>query len=308
MVPYSVAMAVTLQQLEVFRSVARNLSFSVAAKELYTSQPHVSNQIRKLEEHYRVPLFVRSRPGISLTEAGAALYERINSVLDQIDETERVVEQFRGLRRGSVTIAATASAGSHLLPRALAKFHDAHPDVVVRMDVSNTEDVLGRVLRDEADLAITPRPPDTTDLVSVQLYSEDLVVISPAGLGLPEEISQDLFASLPLVVREEGSLTLTVMDELLAEREVEYVAHLGGTTAVNEAVAAGLGVSLVPEHSTRSWVHSGAVRISRLAGTTLRHHFHVVHSAQRYLTPAAKAAIGHLQSWVHSEGATDHPT
>ena len=53
-------MAVTLQQLEIFRAVAQNLSFSVAARQVYTSQPHVSNQIRKLEEHYRVPLFVRS--------------------------------------------------------------------------------------------------------------------------------------------------------------------------------------------------------------------------------------------------------
>lgn len=298
-------MAVTLQQLEVFRSVARNLSFSVAAKELYTSQPHVSNQIRKLEEHYRVPLFVRSRPGISLTEAGAALHERINAVLDQIDEAERVVEQFRGLHRGSVTIAATASTGSHLLPRALANFHDVHPDIVVRMDVSNTEDVLGRVLRDEADLAITPRPPVDADLVSVLLYSEDLVVISPADLALPDDISRDLFASLPLVVREEGSLTLAVMDELLVDRDVDYIAHLGGTTAVNEAVAAGLGVSLVPEHSSRSWVNSNAVRISRLSDASPRHHFHLVHSSQRYLTPAAKAVIGHLQSWVSDEGITE---
>src|SRR5699024_2634269 len=111
---YGGAMAVTLQQLEIFRAVAQNLSFSVAARQVYTSQPHVSNQIRKLEEHYRVPLFVRSRPGISLTEAGAALYERITAILDDIDEAEQGIQQFRGLRRGSVTVAATASAGNHL--------------------------------------------------------------------------------------------------------------------------------------------------------------------------------------------------
>lgn len=78
-------MAVSLQQLEMFRAVARNLSFSVAAREAYTSQPHVSNQIRKLEQHYGIALFVRSRPGITLTEAGAALYERIDKILADLE-------------------------------------------------------------------------------------------------------------------------------------------------------------------------------------------------------------------------------
>lgn len=67
---HSGGVTASLQQLQFFRAVARNLSFSQAAAELYTSQPYVSNQIRKLEDHFGVPLFVRSHPQISLTEAG----------------------------------------------------------------------------------------------------------------------------------------------------------------------------------------------------------------------------------------------
>lgn len=291
-------MAVTLQQLEIFRAVARNLSFSLAAKEVYTSQPHVSNQIRKLEEHYRVPLFVRSRPGVSLTEAGAALYERITAILDDITEAEQVIQQFRGLQRGSVTVAATASAGNHVLPGLLAGFHDEHPEIVVRLNVSNTEDVAALVERDEAELAITPRRPNSAELESEPFYTEDLVVLAPSSLELPDVIDVDAFAGLPLIAREEGSLTLSIMNELLTEHTVEYVSQLGGTTAVNEAVASGLGVSLVPVRSARPWLRAGAVTISRLADEQPQHQFHLVHSTQRYITPATKALTHHLHTWA----------
>ncbi len=290
-------MAVTLQQLEIFRAVARNLSFSVAAREVYTSQPHVSNQIRKLEEHYRVPLFVRSRPGVTLTEAGAALYERISAILTDIEDAERVVEQFRGLRRGSVTVAATASIGSHVLPGVLADFRRQHPEIVVRLHVSNTEEVLAMIERDDAEIAITPARPMGRDLESQKLCAEELVVISPPHLKLPPHITLDVLAAQQLVVREDGSLTLGLMNELLADRDLDYAAHLSGTTAVNEAVAAGMGVALVPGSSTRPWEQAGAVCVSRLSDASPSHQFFLVHFAHRYITPATRALMRHLRSW-----------
>ncbi|MFC7620855.1 LysR family transcriptional regulator [Microlunatus sp. GCM10028923] len=295
-------MAVTLQQLEIFRAVARNLSFSVAAKEVYTSQPHVSNQIRKLEEHYRVPLFIRSRPGIALTEAGLALYERINIILSDIEEAEQVIQQFRGLQRGTVRLAATASAGNHVIPGIVADFQRRHPDIVVMMQVSNTEDVLGRVDRDEAELAITPRPPEWGELESESLYIEDLVVLFPSSMTLPDPLTVEQFATLPQVAREEGSLTWEIMRELLEDHDPRVVAQLGGTTAVNEAVAAGLGVSLVPETTAKAWLDAGSVQVRALQDAHPVHHFYLVHSPQRYVTPATRALIEHLRSWAAEGG------
>jgi len=294
-------MAVTLPQLEIFRAVARNLSFSVAARELYTSQPHVSNQIRRLEEHYRVPLFVRSRPGVALTEAGAALYERITVILDDIDEAERVVEQFRGLRRGTVSVAATASVGNHVLPGIIAGFRRGHPEIVVHLHVSNTEEALAFVEGDEAELAVVPARPEGRDLEWEPLCDEDLIVLSPRELELPAVITLDRFATLPLIAREEGSLTLGLMNELLAERDVSYVAHLAGTTAINEAVAAGLGASLVPEWSSRPWIGGGEVRVSRLDQLQPRHAFSLVHFSRRYVTPATRALLGALREWREAQ-------
>lgn len=301
-------MPVTFQQLEIFRAVARHLSFSVAAQEIYTSQPHVSNQIRKLEEHYRVPLFIRSHPGITLTEAGVALYERVSRILDDLDEAEQIVQEFRGLHRGTVKLAATESAGNHVVPGLAAAFRQSYPEIVVRMRVGNTEDVLTWLENDEAELGICPRRPESRFLTSEPFYEEPLVVIHPADMGLQDPLPVRDFATLPLVIREDGSLTQTKTFELLAGAPVRMVAQLGGPAAVNEAVAAGLGVSLVPERSAQAWVEAGSVGTVRLADADPRHTFFLVFSQQRYVTPATRALIDHLRAAASHQGRVDRNT
>ena len=289
-------MNITLQQLEFFRAVARNMSFSNAARELYTSQPYVSNQIRRLEEQFGVPLFIRAHPRISLTDTGAAMFERIEQILADVEQLEELVQEFQGLRRGTVKIAATASAGNHVMPELIARFQFSHPDVVVNLRVGNTDEVLELLDRREIEIGVLPRNPDISNMRSDQFYREALIVIHPADMELPDPIGVEELSTLPKVVREAGSLTRARMHELLDEYPTghAFVAQLSGTTAVNEAVAAGLGVSLVPERSAKAWLDSGAVHQCAVADVDLYHDFNIFYSEQRYLTPAAQALVDHL--------------
>lgn len=289
--------SVTFQQFEFFRAVARNLSFSSAARDLYTSQPYVSNQIRRLEDHYGVPLFVRSHPKIALTEAGKALYERIERILDDVGDLEQLVQQFHGLNRGTIELAATASAGNHVLPSLIASFHQEYPEIIVQARVGNTEDVLEWLDLDDAEIGISPLRPATKHLTSEPFYRERLVVLYPAMMDLPDPLPVAQLAELPKVVREDGSLTLSKMQELLADHPsgTSYVAQVSGTTAINEAVAAGLGVSLVPERSAKAWLEAGSVGKCSVENAKLYHDFYVIYSQQRYMTPAARGFIEHLR-------------
>lgn len=290
-------MGVTLQQLEFFRAVARNLSFSNAARELYTSQPYVSNQIRKLEDHYGVPLFVRSHPKIALTEAGQALCSRIENVLDELDDLEQLALQFQGLHRGTIQLAATASAGNHVLPELISGFNLKSPEIVVQTRVGNTEDVLDWLGIDEVEIGVSPRKPASGNLTAEPFYRERLIVICPSAMDLPEPLPVEQLAELPKVGREDGSLTLEKMRELLGDLPsgTDFIARFGGTTAVNEAVASGLGVSLVPERSAKAWLEAGSIQMRTLQDVQLHHSFFLLYPQQRYLTPAARALIEHLR-------------
>jgi LysR family transcriptional regulator, low CO2-responsive transcriptional regulator len=302
--------SITIQRLLFYRAVARNRSFSNAAKELYTSQPYVSNQIRKLEEHFRVPLFVRTYPQITLTEAGEALYERVDQLLNDVDALEEVVQQFQGLQRGTIQLGATASAGNHVVPELIASFNRAHPDIVIQVRVGNTGEVMEWLDLDDVEIGISPRTPESTQLSAEPFYREALIVIAPAAMELPEPLTIADFATLPKIAREDGSLTLERMQEVLADHPggMDFVAQFGGTTAVNEAVAAGLGVSLVPERSAKAWLDAGSVRSHTLAGTDLYHGFYLLYSKQHYITPAARALVEHLRrNRTVAGGSEFHP-
>lgn len=293
-------MSPSLQQFQLFCAVARNLSFSQAAREMYTSQPHVSNQISRLENHYKIPLFIRSQPRIALTDAGRELHRRVEAILDDIDQVEQLARQFQGLRRGLVRVGATASAGNHLMPRLVSTFNRAHPEIVVSLRVGNTDDVFSWLWGDEVELTVSPLLPGSTNLHSEKLYEEPLVVICPANMELPEPLSVQRMRNLPMVAREDGSATLRRMWELLGldDDHDGIVARLTGTTAVNEAVAAGLGVSLVPEYSAGPWLRSGVVRRHTVNGVSARHDFHLSRRRGHDFTPAVHAFVAHMRDAV----------
>src|SRR5512142_2542521 len=111
-----------LNQLRYFESVSRHLHFTRAAEELNVAQPSVSQQIRKLEAELGVPLFHRMKRRIALTEAGAAFLPRVHSVLQQLDVARAEVHELSGMRTGTLSVGATPSVGTHLVPAAIADF------------------------------------------------------------------------------------------------------------------------------------------------------------------------------------------
>ncbi|GAA3130582.1 DNA-binding transcriptional LysR family regulator [Kribbella aluminosa] len=288
-------MAVTLQRLEVFCAVARSLSFSSAARELYTSQPHVSNQIRRLEEHYKVELFVRARQGIRLTDAGLALFEQVDRILSDLQDAEQVLVDFRSARRGVVRLAATTSIGSHVLPGIVAGFRREHPGISVSLLIGNTEQVQSMIDDGQVDVAVTPLSAGVRPLGGEPFRSYDLVVVARAGTDLPDPIPVAELAAQPLVARENGSRTLELMRDLLAGHPTTVVAQLTGPVAVIEAVCAGAGVSVVSSSAAQMWAAAGLVSILRIADRTPMHHYHLVYPPRRTFPAAARELITYLR-------------
>ena len=120
----------TLRQLKVFASVARHLSFARAAEELHLTQPAVSGQIRKLEEHAGVALFEQLGKKTHLTAAGADLLGIVRSIIEQFEVAEHAMTQHKGVSGGRLNVAAI-SAGDYFLPRLLVEFIGRHQGVTL---------------------------------------------------------------------------------------------------------------------------------------------------------------------------------
>src|SRR5579864_2812451 len=139
--PWSNTPDFTVHQLTVFRTVAHHLSYTKAAEALYLSQPAVSQQIRTLEQLLGLHLFERLGRGIVLTPVGQEFLKHTERLLTLLAGTAPVVEEIHALERGSVSIGASTSAGTYVVPPLLGAFHARYPGLHVTLVVANRRSI-----------------------------------------------------------------------------------------------------------------------------------------------------------------------
>ena len=167
----------TLRQLKVFEAVARHLSFSRAAEALHLTQPAVSTQIKKLEDHAGLALFEQFGKKIYLTQAGGELLDISRGIIAQFELAESAMTQFKGVAGGKLNVAVI-SAGDYFFPRLLVEFIGRHQGVVLNFTVHNREELLERLEHNATDLAVMARPPESGDMVAEPFAPHPYVVIA----------------------------------------------------------------------------------------------------------------------------------
>ena len=204
----------TLRQLKVFEAVARLLSFSRAAEELHLTQPAVSTQVRKLEDHAGNTLFEQFGKKVYLTAAGTELLQLSRAIIQQFEAAENAMLQFKGISGGKLNVGVI-SAGDYFFPRLLVEFAGRHRGVTLNFTVHNREGLLTHIAENLTDLAIMVRPPTDLDTLNQPFAPHPYVIIAAPthplvgvkGVPLKRLIRE------PFVVRERASDTWHSMEE-----------------------------------------------------------------------------------------------
>lgn len=137
-----------LAAVRVFEAAARHENFTQAAAELSMTQAAVSYQVKMLEERLGVALFIRHRRRVTLSEAGSRIAPLITDAFDRIDDAFGMA---RAAGSGSLTISCSSTFGTNWLAPRIGGFQIAHPEMAVRIEISET---LVDFARDEVDVAI----------------------------------------------------------------------------------------------------------------------------------------------------------
>ncbi len=165
-----------------------------------------------------MPLFERTGRILKLTEAGRELLSYSDRIFALLDETQLVMEELSGARRGTVKVAASTTAGIYVVPAALGAFHRQNPDLKLTLDVVNRFSVQERLLHDEVDMAVMGLIEDAHDLDSGGIRAErigrDRAAEPPHGQ--PHSIPLEELANETLLLREAGSGTRTDIERLFA--------------------------------------------------------------------------------------------
>jgi DNA-binding transcriptional LysR family regulator len=282
----------TLRQLKVFESVARHLSFSRAAEELHLTQPAVSTQVRKLEEHAGLPLFEQLGKKIHLTPAGAQMLQSSRAIIQQFREAEEAMTQYKGVSGGQLNVTVI-SAGDYFFPRLLVEFARRHSGVNLNFGVCNREELLGQLADNLTDLAIMVRPPVDADTLAEPFAPHPYVVVASADhpLAGKRRIPVARLAGEPFIVREKGSDTWNSMQEAFGAQlaRLHLAMEIKSTETIKQAVIAGMGLSFLSAHTISRELQAKSLVVLDVQGFPLMLNWYVVHRRSKRLPPVAQA-------------------
>jgi LysR family transcriptional regulator, low CO2-responsive transcriptional regulator len=300
-----------LHQLEIFRAVAERGSVSRAAEALFLSQPGVSLQIKALEKSLGLNLFEKHGRTLRLTEAGHELLKYSERIFALLDETRQVMEELGGATRGTVKVAASTTAGIYVVPPALGAFHRANPQIKLTLDVVNRITAQERLLNDEVDLAVMGLIEHPQDLEVEAFAPNELVVIAAPDNPLTQQrqIPLEALAGETLLLREQGSGTRTDVEAMLKERgiEVSIMMELRSSGAIKQAVAAGLGVAVMPLGALELELLAKRVAVLDVAGFPVMRSWSLARRPGRRLSAAAEALWRFLLAY-RGEVVSDFPS
>ena len=244
-----------VRRMRVLREVAAKGSFSAAAESLAYTQSAVSQQIATLERETGARLVERGPRGIALTDAGRALVVHTDAILARLADAEAELEAIAGLRGGRVRMLAFSSVGATLMPTAISRFRAAHPAVELHLNPADTDDAIALLRAGDADIAITTAEHAGVDgaIQQTAMMDDPMHLVMPVGHPLADRKRirlSDLCAEQWIL----GSAAGTCLDSRIAL----HACHDAGFTpqlafesddynAVQGFVAAGVGVSLIPD-------------------------------------------------------------
>lgn len=235
-------------QLKAFHAVAVHGGFSRAAEAMGLTQPAVSDHVRKLEETYGIQLFTRAPSGVTLTDMGRKLFAIAERQFEAETQALELLSRGRTLEEGQLTIGADAAV--HILPQ-LARFRVRHPKLAVKLVTGNSAQLLKRLEDFTIDIAVTAEKPQGAGFLSVKLRADRLVAVvqRSSKLAKLKEIGFAQLVKLPLILREEGSMTRTLLLEESARRGIALSAaiEIESREAAREAAAQGLGLAIMSE-------------------------------------------------------------
>jgi DNA-binding transcriptional LysR family regulator len=290
------------RQLAAFCAVVERKSFSQAAERLGVTQPAVSLQIRSLEQRLGRRLLDRSGRRVEPTEAGLRLYtsaQRLlaleESLLDEISEVDE------GALTGTLDLGASTGPGGTVVPLLLCEFSERHPELRVRLTVSDTQTVVDRVADRELELGVVGAGRRHRGVVFEPFFRDEVVLACPpAHRFAGKTITLEQLKSEPLIVMQEGAGVRHVIEDELRQagtrlRDLDVRLELGLQESARSAVLAGHGVTFISRLAIEADLEAGRVAIARVRGLDPVREIFLARAGGRSETRAVRAFIAYAR-------------
>jgi len=262
-----------LRQLEIIRAVAETGSFTGAGEKLHVSQSAISRQILLLEAELGEPVFHRLGRRVRITPAGETLLQLGHRVFRDVQDTVSAISETREALRGSIGLVGGMTVCLYVFPLLLAEVRRIHPSLDMRVTVGSTQRSIELLRSGAGDLGLLTLPIEASDLVSVPMLQEELLLVTYPSHPLASQkriVPADL-EKQPFVLFETGSITRRIVEDFFGRERIAppVIMETENVEIIKAMVRSGLGISIIPWQAAAADVSNRQLFCSRIAGVSL---------------------------------------
>jgi DNA-binding transcriptional LysR family regulator len=263
-----------LRQLEIIRAIADTGSFTAAGEKLHVSQSAISRQILLLEEELGEPVFHRIGRRIRITPAGESLLQLSNRVFQDLQETVSAISDKQESLRGTMRLVGGMTVCLYVFPSLLAEVRRVHPQLDLKITVGSAERSIAMLRSGAGDLGMITLPVEASDLVSVPVLHEELLLITypTHPLAKKRQIAAADLNRQPFILFETGSITRRIVEQFFMRERIEatVVMETENVEIIKAMVRHGLGISIIPWQAAVEHVRTRQLFCTRIPGHRLQ--------------------------------------
>ena len=296
----------TLQQLRILKAIATEKNFTKAAKILYISQPSLSKQIITLEKNLNTLLVNRERNRISLTESGMLFLQYSERILSLCEESCRALIDLKKGERGNLTVGASQTIGTYLMPRILALFAQTYPQINLKVKVNSTRIIAKNIINRNVDIAVVGGEFSDDLRKNLTIYpfvlDELNLIISKSHPFAKKKIIQkeDLYC-LKFITLNSNSTIKKFIDKILIQNQIqtkklETILQLNSIEGIKTAVSLGLGAAFVSSSAIEKEIKLKTIQIIQIENIMINRKLSIISNPEHYKSEAFKFFSNELLS------------
>ncbi|MCG8529019.1 MAG: LysR family transcriptional regulator [Opitutales bacterium] len=289
-----------IENFKIFADLVQSKSFSQAAKINGITQSAVSQQLRAMENHFKILIVDRSQKQFKLTNEGKKLHEAAKEILNLYERLDCELQEMKKVISGNIRVSTIYSVGLHELPPYMKKFIQKFPTVNVHLEYRRSNLVYDDVLHNVVDLGIIAYPAKNRELEYIPFLEDELVVIcSPEhSLASGESVRLDELANHQYIGFDNDIPTRKATDQIFRDAKINIlpVMEFDNIETVKRAVEINAGVAIVPKGTVKQETEKGLLVAREFKEKRFLRPIYIIHRKGRVLTPAMEKFISLLKS------------
>ncbi len=293
-------------QLESFLAIVKHKSFSKAAKELYLTQPTVTNNIQGLEKELNTILLDRRSKNVTLTDSGKIFYSYALDIINLREQAKHDIDVHSDRIEGMMEITVSSIPEQFILPYIIRDFKKLYPKVCFSISAKNSKEIIDDILEGKLGYGIVGTEFPSRALKYISFYEDELLFITANNdnylIPTDEPLDLDVLFKENIILRKEGSGTRLFLERCLNNinislDDLKVTALIDSNEMIKKMVELGLGVSFISEISIKNEIELNLIKSYRIKGLDLKRNFYFVYSKNRTLSPITKTFKDFIKIW-----------